>query len=102
MEARNDDHTFGSVDLRPRSGRDFRLQRQGAGEAMPARLDVFGVVVISFVTGLGEGISRDVLIASPPPQAPREWRCPAACFGLRLAAVGLHWNLAAGSLKPVG
>lgn len=34
---------------------------------MAARLDVFGVMVLSFVSALGGGMVRDVLIAAPPP-----------------------------------
>ena len=53
---------------------------------MAARLDVFGVMVISFVTALGGGMLRDLLIASPPPQALRDWRYPLTAFAAGLLA----------------
>ena len=59
---------------------------EGAALAMAARLDVFGVMVISFVTALGGGMMRDVLIASPPPQALRDWRYPLTAFAAGLLA----------------
>jgi uncharacterized membrane protein YeiH len=59
---------------------------EGAGAAMESRLDLLGVLVIAFVTALGGGIARDVLIGAAPPQAFRDWRYPAMAFGAGVAA----------------
>ena len=41
---------------------------------MTRRLDLFGIVVLSFVTGNVGGITRDILIGSVPPAAISDWR----------------------------
>jgi uncharacterized membrane protein YeiH len=38
----------------------------GAFSAMEKKLDIFGVVVIAFVTAIGGGTIRDVLIGNKP------------------------------------
>jgi uncharacterized membrane protein YeiH len=45
-----------------------------------ARLDLFGVLVLSFVTALGGGIVRDLLIGAAPPAAIRDWRYATIAF----------------------
>ncbi len=62
----------------------FLFAVEGAALAMAGRLDVFGVTVIYFVSALGGGMVRDVLIAAPPPQALRDWRYPLAAFAAGL------------------
>lgn len=52
----------------------------GAIAAIEKRLDLFGVMVLAFVTALAGGILRDVLIGSVPPQGVSDWRFPAAAF----------------------
>jgi uncharacterized membrane protein YeiH len=49
----------------------------GALAGVRARLDVFGVVVLSAVVGLAGGIIRDLLIGAPPATF-RDWRYLAA------------------------
>jgi len=68
----------------------FVFAVEGAAMAMGARLDVFGVMAISFVTALGGGIVRDVLIAAAPPQALRDWRYPMTAFAAGLLTFGFH------------
>ena len=46
----------------------------GALSGLSKRLDLFGVVVIAGVTGLGGGFVRDVLLGDTPPVALRDWR----------------------------
>lgn len=46
----------------------------GALSGISKRLDLFGVVVIAGVTGLGGGFVRDVLLGDTPPVALRDWR----------------------------
>jgi uncharacterized membrane protein YeiH len=64
----------------------FVFAAEGAALAMAARLDVFGVMVISFVTALGGGMLRDLLITAPPPQALRDGRYPLTAFAAGLLA----------------
>ena len=47
---------------------------EGASRAVNADLDVFGVLVLGFVTALGGGIMRDLLIGDAPPAAFRDQR----------------------------
>ncbi len=46
----------------------------GALSGISKRLDLFGVVVIAGVTGLGGGLVRDLLLGDTPPVAFRDWR----------------------------
>src|SRR4051795_4013595 len=51
----------------------FVFGLSGGLAAVRARLDVFGVVVLAAVVGLAGGITRDVLIGTPPATF-RDWR----------------------------
>jgi uncharacterized membrane protein YeiH len=46
---------------------------EGASVAAQARLDLLGMLVLAFVTALGGGIVRDLLIGDIPPGAIRNW-----------------------------
>ncbi len=46
----------------------------GAVVGVKQRLDIFGVLVLSFAAGSAGGIMRDLLIGSVPPAAIRDWR----------------------------
>jgi uncharacterized membrane protein YeiH len=46
----------------------------GAISGVKRELDIFGILVLSFVAGNVGGITRDVLIGSVPPAAIRDWR----------------------------
>lgn len=50
-------------------GGTFVFAISGAVAAVNRRLDIFGILVVSFVTGNFGGITRDVLIGSVPPAA---------------------------------
>jgi uncharacterized membrane protein YeiH len=52
----------------------FVFAISGATAGVPRRLDVFGILVLSFVAGNFGGITRDVLIGSVPPAAISDWR----------------------------
>jgi uncharacterized membrane protein YeiH len=52
----------------------FVFAISGAMAGVTRRLDLFGVLVLSFVAGNAGGIIRDVLIGSVPPAAIRDWR----------------------------
>jgi hypothetical protein len=53
---------------------------EGALAGIDAGLDVFGLLVLSFVTALGGGTIRDVLIGAIPPNSIRDWRYGATAF----------------------
>jgi uncharacterized membrane protein YeiH len=55
----------------------FIFGLSGGLAAVRARLDLFGVVVLSAVVGLAGGITRDLLIGTPPATF-RDWRYLAA------------------------
>ena len=46
----------------------------GALVGVRKKLDVFGILVLALVTGLGGGFIRDVLLGATPPTALRDWR----------------------------
>lgn len=52
----------------------FVFAISGALVAVRKELDVFGVLVLAGVTGLGGGFLRDVLIDATPPAALSDWR----------------------------
>lgn len=53
---------------------------EGGMAASQANLDLLGAMVLAFVTALGGGIIRDVLIGATPPNSIRDWRYPAIAF----------------------
>lgn len=56
----------------------FVFALSGAVVGVKRRLDIFGVLVISFAAATAGGIMRDLLIDSVPPAAIRDWRYMAA------------------------
>ena len=52
----------------------FVFALSGAMAGVRHRLDVFGVLVLSFVAGNAGGIIRDLLIGAVPPAAIADWR----------------------------
>src|SRR5260370_1243916 len=52
----------------------FVFALRGAVAGVKHRLDLFGVVVLSFAGATAGGIARDVLIGSVPPAAISDWR----------------------------
>lgn len=62
----------------------FAFGLSGGLAAVRARLDIFGVVALSFVVGLTGGIVRDVLIGVPP-ETFRDWRYLAAAAAAGVA-----------------
>src|SRR6478672_8386258 len=55
-------------------GGTFVFAISGAMAAVRHRLDVFGVLVLSFAAGNAGGITRDLLIGAVPPAAIADWR----------------------------
>jgi uncharacterized membrane protein YeiH len=68
----------------------FVFAVEGAVSAMRGGLDLFGVMVISFVAALGGGVIRDLLLGATPPSAIRDWRYPALTFAAGLLAFVFH------------
>jgi uncharacterized membrane protein YeiH len=62
---------------------------EGASTAAQAHLDLLGILVLAFVTALGGGIVRDLLIGDVPPGAVRDWHYATTA----LAAGGLVFLL---------
>ena len=52
----------------------FVFALSGAVIGVKRRLDIFGVLVLSFAAASAGGITRDLLIGSVPPSAIRDWR----------------------------
>jgi uncharacterized membrane protein YeiH len=55
-------------------GGTFVFALSGATAGVKHRLDLFGVLVLSFAAGNSGGIARDVMIGAVPPAAINEWR----------------------------
>ncbi len=58
----------------------FVFAVEGALAGINAGLDVFGLMVLAFVTALGGGTIRDMLIGAIPPNSIRDWRYGATAF----------------------
>ena len=58
----------------------FVFAVEGAMTAIQNRLDFFGVMVLAFVTALGGGIIRDMLIGAVPPASIRDRRYALTAF----------------------
>jgi uncharacterized membrane protein YeiH len=54
-------------------GGTFVFAISGAATAVKHRLDIFGVMVLSFAAGNAGGITRDLLIGAVPPAAIADW-----------------------------
>ena len=52
----------------------FVFALSGATVGVKSRLDLFGVLVLSFAAGNAGGITRDVVIGAVPPAAISDWR----------------------------
>src|SRR3954449_2537947 len=55
-------------------GGTFVFALSGATIAVKHRLDLFGVLVLSFAAGNSGGIARDVMMGAVPPAAMSDWR----------------------------
>src|SRR5438309_12062188 len=74
----------------------FVFGLSGGLAAVRAKLDLFGVVVLAAVVGLAGGITRDVLIGTPPATF-RDWRYLAAAAAARIVCF-----FAGPPLEPAG
>ena len=67
----------------------FVFAISGAMAGVTRRLDLFGILVLSFVAGNVGGITRDVLIGSVPPAAISDWRYLAV--SLLAGVITFYW-----------
>src|SRR5438270_7111609 len=67
----------------------FVFALSGAMAGVKQRLDLFGVLVLSFAAGNAGGIARDLLIGSVPPAAISDWRYLAVSL---LAGIVTFWR----------
>ena len=70
QRTRPDKYPAGAFDL----GGTFVFALSGATAGVKHRLDLFGVLVLSFAAGNSGGIARDVMIGAVPPAAISDWR----------------------------
>lgn len=75
----------------------FIFALSGATAGVSRRLDLFGVLVLSFVAGNSGGIARDLLIGATPPAAISDWRYLAA--SLLAGLVTFFWYPAVDRLR---
>ncbi|KAF0833412.1 putative membrane protein YeiH [Ornithinibacter aureus] len=68
----------------------FVFALTGAIVGVRRGLDVFGVLVLGWIAGLGGGIIRDVFLGITPPVAVSDWRLLAAAVVAGLAVFLLH------------
>ena len=68
----------------------FVFALSGASTGVRHRLDLFGVLVLSFAAGNSGGIARDVLIGAIPPAGLADWRYVATCAAAGL--VTFYWH----------
>ncbi|MBS1820598.1 MAG: trimeric intracellular cation channel family protein [Acidobacteria bacterium] len=68
----------------------FVFAVEGALAGINAGLDIFGLLVLSFVTALGGGTIRDLLIGAIPPNSIRDWRYAATALSGGLAVFCFH------------
>ncbi|MFQ6170151.1 trimeric intracellular cation channel family protein [Oryzobacter sp. R7] len=62
----------------------------GALVAVRRGLDLFGILVLSWVAGVGGGIIRDLFLGRTPPVAVSDWRLLAAAVAAGLLVFALH------------
>lgn len=67
----------------------FVFALSGATAGVKNRLDLFGVLVLSFAAGNAGGIARDLLIGAAPPAAIRDWHYLAVSL---LAGLVTFWR----------
>ena len=68
----------------------FVFALSGATAGIRRRLDLFGVLVLSFAAANAGGMTRDVLIGAVPPAALTDWRYLA--ISLLAGAITFYWH----------
>src|SRR5438874_4053514 len=75
----------------------FVFALSGAMAGVKHRLDLFGVLVLSYAAGNAGGITRDLLIGAVPPSAVSDWRYLAV--SLLAGVVTFSWPFAVDRLR---
>ncbi len=75
----------------------FVFALSGATAGIRRRVDLFGVLVLSFAAANAGGMSRDVLIGAVPPAALTDWRYLAV--SLLAGVLTFYWNAGIGRLQ---
>ena len=75
----------------------FVFALSGAMAGVRNRLDLFGVLVLSFAAATFGGIGRDLLIGAVPPAAITDWRY--VVISVVAGLVIFHWTAIAGRLR---
>lgn len=78
-------------------GGTFVFALSGATTGVKHRLDLFGVLVLSFAAGNSGGIARDVLIGAVPPAAISDWRYIAV--SMLAGLITFYWHQMIGRLS---
>jgi uncharacterized membrane protein YeiH len=68
----------------------FVFALSGAAAGVRARLDFFGVMVLSYAAANSGGIARDILIGASPPAAISDWRYLAASLAAGILTFFWH------------
>lgn len=68
----------------------FAFALSGGLVGLRARLDLFGILVLAWVTGLGGGIIRDLLLGATPPVGISDWRLIVTGLAAGLIVFTLH------------
>jgi uncharacterized membrane protein YeiH len=71
-------------------GGTFVFAISGATVAVKHRLDLFGVLVLSFAAGNAGGITRDLMIGALPPAAMSDWRYVAV--SILAGLITFYWD----------
>lgn len=77
----------------------FVFALSGGGAGVRERLDLFGVLVLSFVAATAGGITRDLLIGAVPPVAIGDWRYLAV--SLLAGLIMFFWYPHSGRLRKL-
>ena len=78
-------------------GGTFVFALSGATAGVKRRLDLFGVLALSFAAGNSGGIARDVMIGAAPPVAISDWRYIAV--SLLAGLITFYWHRAIARLS---
>ena len=68
----------------------FAFALSGAMAGIKRRLDLFGVLVVSFAASTSGGLTRDMLIGVVPPAALQDWRYLAV--SLLAGLIAFFWS----------
>lgn len=90
-------HTLSAALVAFDLGGTFVFALSGAVAAVRSRLDLFGVLVLSFAAGNSGGIARDVMIGAVPPAAITDWRYMAV--SILAGAITFYWARVINRLK---